>query len=164
MPKYLPAGLTQYVLNNFSKKSPRHNTSFKTTFRCPSNGWGWSRSPVISRYGDEVATSRCNTRHVGRDYQNLPGSGKWTSSFPAPTSCVIGPGPRTSTAESTASIAECGSGGTARALLQQRGTFPTAGLRLCSPRRLANTTRYLLREPTFVTRETTGYGGLEKSA
>ena len=31
MPKYLPAGLTQYVLNNFSKKS------FKTTFRLPSN-------------------------------------------------------------------------------------------------------------------------------
>ena len=27
MPKYLPAGLTQYVLNNFSKKSPPYHLS-----------------------------------------------------------------------------------------------------------------------------------------
>ena len=27
MPKYLPAGLTQYVLNNFSKKSPPCNVT-----------------------------------------------------------------------------------------------------------------------------------------
>ena len=32
MPKYLPAVLTQYVLNKLSKKSPR-TTSLKTTFR-----------------------------------------------------------------------------------------------------------------------------------
>ena len=58
-------------------------------------------------------------------------------------------------------------GGTPRALPQQRGTFPSAGLRLCSPRRLAPSLprhRYSLRKPTFSTRETMGYGGLEKSA
>ena len=27
MPKYLPAGLTQYVLNNFSKKSPPYHVT-----------------------------------------------------------------------------------------------------------------------------------------
>ena len=43
-----------------------------------------------------------------------------------------------------------------RALPQTRGTFPSAGLRVCSPR--------LLAQPTFGTRETMGYGGLEKSA
>ena len=31
MPKYLPAGLTQYVLNTFSKKFPPCTTSLKTT-------------------------------------------------------------------------------------------------------------------------------------
>ena len=36
--------------------------------------------------------------------------GKWTFTFPAPTSCVIGPEPRTSTAKPTAFTAECGSG------------------------------------------------------
>ena len=36
MPKYVPAGLTQYVLNNF-RRSPLRTTSLKTTFRLPSN-------------------------------------------------------------------------------------------------------------------------------
>ena len=35
---------------------------------------------------------------------------KWTSTSPTPTSCVIGPEPRTSTAKPTAFTAECGSG------------------------------------------------------
>ena len=109
MPKYLPAGLTQYVLNNFPR-SPRRTTSLKTTFRPPSNGWRWSRSPIISRYGGEVTSSWCYTRRIGRDSPNLPGRGKWTSTSPAPTSCVIGPEPRTSNAKPTASTAECGSG------------------------------------------------------
>ena len=34
MPKYLPVGLTQYVLNIYSKKSLR-TTSLKTTFLLP---------------------------------------------------------------------------------------------------------------------------------
>ena len=34
MPKYPPAGLTQYMLYNFPR-SPRHTTSLKTTFRTP---------------------------------------------------------------------------------------------------------------------------------
>ena len=36
MTKYLPAGLTQYVLNIFPRR-PRRTTSFRTTFRPPSN-------------------------------------------------------------------------------------------------------------------------------
>ena len=38
MPNYLPAGLTQDVLNNFQRR-PRRSTSFKTPFQLPSNGW-----------------------------------------------------------------------------------------------------------------------------
>ena len=106
MPKYLPAGLTQYVLNNVSKK-PLRATSLKTMFRPPSNGSKWSRSPAISRSGDDVASLRCYTRRIGRDSLKLPGSGKWTSTSPAPTFYVIGPEIRISTAKPTASTAEC---------------------------------------------------------
>ena len=79
-------------------------------FRPSSNGWKWSRSPAISRSGGEVASPRCYTRRTGLNSLNLPGSGKWTSTSPAPTVCVIGPARRTSNAKLTASIAECGSG------------------------------------------------------
>ena len=127
-------------------RNPHRTTSLKTTFRPPSNGGRWSRSLFVSRYGGEVASSRCYTRRIGWDSPNLPESGKWTSTSPAPTSCVIGPEARTSTSKSTASTAKCGSGGTSRDLPQQRGTFPSAGLRLCSPHRLAPS---LPRQNTF---------------
>ena len=57
MPKYLPAGLTQYVLNNFSKKSPL-TTSLKTTFRLLFNDSKWRRSPDTNRFAVEVGSSR----------------------------------------------------------------------------------------------------------
>ena len=108
MPKYLPAGLTQYVFNIFPRR-PCSTTSLKTTFQPPSNGWGWSRSPVISRYEGQVS-SRCYTRRIGRNSPNLPGSEKLTSTSPAPTSCDIGSEPRTSTAKLTVYTTECESG------------------------------------------------------
>ena len=79
-----------------------------------------------------MALSRCYTRRIGRDSPNLPGSGKWTSTSPAPTSCAIGPEPRTGTAKPTPLPPNADRGGTARALPQQRGTFPRAVRRLCS--------------------------------
>ena len=109
-PKHPSVGLAQYVLNNLSNSPLCTTMSLKTTVRFPSNGWRWSRSPVITRYGGEVASSRCYTRRIGRDSPNLPGSGKGTSTSPAPTTCFIEPNPRTSTAKPTASTAECGSG------------------------------------------------------
>ena len=45
MPKYLQAGLTQYVLNNFSKKSPPYHVTHKTTFRLLFRDSKWRRSP-----------------------------------------------------------------------------------------------------------------------
>ena len=107
--KSLPAGLTQYVLKFFSKKSPPYHVT-QDDVRPPFNGWKWSRSPVITRSGGEVASSRCRTRCIGRDSLNLSGSGKWTSISPTPTFFVIGPVLRTSTAKPTASTAECRSG------------------------------------------------------
>ena len=135
-PKYLPAGLTQYVLNIFPR-SPYHTTSLKTTFRPPSNGWKWSRSSAISRSGDEVASSRCYTRRIGPDSLNLPGSGKWTSTPPVPTLTLLGRHAGPASPNQPPLPPNGDRGGTARALPQQRGAFPSAGLRLCSPRRMA---------------------------
>ena len=114
-----------------------------------------------------MALSRCYTRRSERDFPNLPGSGKWTFNSPAPTSCVIRRKPQTSTAKPTAYTAECGSG--------RHTSNPSATTRNVSKRRatpvfpapigsVATTTQYSLRKPTFGTRETMGYGGLEKSA
>ena len=75
-------------------------TSPKTTFRLPSNDEKW-RSPATSRSGGEVELSRRYTRRFGSDSPNRPGSGRWTSNSLAPTSCVIGPALRTSTAKPT---------------------------------------------------------------
>ena len=57
MPRYLPAGLTQYLLNNFSKKSPR-TTLLKTMFRFLFNDSRWERTPDTNRFVVEVGSSR----------------------------------------------------------------------------------------------------------
>ena len=103
--KYLPAGLHS-KRSTIVQRSLRRTTSFKTAFSHLSNGGRWSRSPVISRYGGEVASSRVYTRRIGRNSPNLPGNGKWTSTSPAATFCVIGSEPWTSTAKSPAFTAE----------------------------------------------------------
>ena len=132
MPKYPPAGLTQYVLNNFSKKSPPYHVTQDNVstplqrleveqitgpyhFTQDNVSTPLQRLEVEHITGHQsvqgqVASSRCYTRRIGRDSPNLPGGAKWTSTSPAPTSCVVGPEPRTSTAKPIASITECGSG------------------------------------------------------
>ena len=136
MPKYLPAELTQYVLNNFSKKSPPYHVTQDDVLTLP------QRLEVEQITGHqsvrgEVVSLRCYTRCIGLDSPNLPGSGKWTPTSPAPTSCVIGPEPLVSTAKPTTFTAECGSGRHSASSPATTGNFPTTGLRLCSPRRLA---------------------------
>ena len=112
-----------------------------------------------------MASSRCYTRRIGWDPPNRPGSGKWTFTSPAPTFCVIGPALRTSTAKPTAFTAGCGlvqhsvsSPGTTGKVFSRRATHvfharsgSAATTIWCSPK-----------EPTFGTRATMGYGGLEK--
>ena len=77
MPKYLPAGLTQYVLNNFSKKSPPYNIT-QDDVSAPLQRLEVEKitGHYYSRSGDEVASSRCYTRHTGWDSPNHRGSGK----------------------------------------------------------------------------------------
>ena len=58
MPKYLPAGLTQYVLNNFSNNPPPRATLPKTTFRLLFNDSKCRRSPDTKRFAVEVGSSR----------------------------------------------------------------------------------------------------------
>ena len=95
MPKYLPVGLTQYVPNIFSKKSPPYHVT-QDDVSTPLRRLEMEQTPTISRSGGEVASSPCYTRRTGRDSLNLPGSRKLTSTPPAPTLCVVGPARRTS--------------------------------------------------------------------
>ena len=114
-----------------------------------------------------MASSRCYTRRIGRDSPNLPGRGKWTSTSPAPTSCVIGLKPRTSTAKPTTCTAECGPGQHSASSCATMGNVSQRRATLVFPASIGSvvtTTRCFLREHTFGTRETMGYGGLEKSA
>ena len=109
IPKYLPAGLARYVLNNFSKKSPPYHFT-QDDVSTPLQRLEVEQIAGHQSVRGEVASSRCYTKCIGWDSPNLPGSGKWTSTSPAPTTRVIGPELRTSTAKPTASTAECGSG------------------------------------------------------
>ena len=115
-----------------------------------------------------MSSSRCYTLRNGRGSPNLPGSRKWASTSPAPTSCVIGPERRASTAKPTASTtAECGSGRhstnspATTGNVSQRWATPVCPAMIIS---VATTTRYFLREPMFCRRETMGFDGLEISA
>ena len=106
MPKYLPAGLTQYVLNKLSKKSPPYHVTqddVSTLFKDSK----WRRSPDPNRFAVEVGPSWCCTRRTGRVSLDRPGSGKWTSSSSATSYCNAGPALRISTAKLTACTAGC---------------------------------------------------------
>ena len=109
VPKYLPAGLMQYVLNNVSKTSPPYHVTQDDV------STHLHRLEVDQLTGHqsvrgEVASWWSYTIRIGLESPNLPARGKWTLTSPPPTYCVIGPEPRSSTAKPTASTAECGSG------------------------------------------------------
>ena len=135
MPKYRPAGLTQYVLNNFSKKSvPRH--SRRRFDPPPAAGGGadhWSSVGTGAKRRHRGAIQD----ELGGTSRTFLGAGNGPPPLPLPYLALLGrnPGPAPPTQPPLPPSAD--RGGTARALPQQRGTFPSAGLRLCSPRRLA---------------------------
>ena len=80
-----------------------------TTTRIKIDGLSASPGRFVARVSASVAnTEDCTGR--GSISPAADTVSKWTSTSAAPTSCVIGPEPRTSTAKSTASTAECGSG------------------------------------------------------
>ena len=136
MPKQLPVGLTQYALNNFFKTSPPYHVT-QDDVSTPLQRLEVEQITGCPLVRGEVTSSRYYTRRPGRDSPNLRGNGKWTSASPAPTSCAIGPEPRTSTANPTAFTAEWGSGRHSASSPETTGSFSSAGLRLCFPRRLA---------------------------
>ena len=76
MPKYLPARLTQYLLNSFSKKSLARTTPPKTTLRLPLNDSKRKILPDTNRFEVEAASSRRCTRRIRRDSCVYPGKGK----------------------------------------------------------------------------------------
>ena len=104
MPTYLPAGLTQNMLDNIFQEFPSVPRHSRRRFGPPPT----TRGREDHRSRDEVASSRCYTRRIGGDSPNHPGSAKWTSTSPATTFCVIGPALQTSTPNPTAFTTPCG--------------------------------------------------------
>ena len=110
-----------------------------------------------------MTSSRCYTRRVGRDSLNLPGRGKWTSTSPVLTFCVIGPAMPDQHRQTNRLDRRMRIGAAQREL--SRNNFLAPGYACVTPADWLH--RYhdtVLREPPFGTRETTGCRGLEKSA
>ena len=108
MPKCLPAGITQYVLNMFSKKSAPYHVTLDDV------------STPLQRLEVEQITGHHSVRRGGvivvlykTHWAGLSESA-WEREMDPHLSrlhiCVIGPELRTSTDKPTASTAECGSG------------------------------------------------------
>ena len=136
MPKYLPAGLTQYVLNNVSKTSPPYHVTQDDV------------STPLQRLGVEQITGDQSVR--GRDgviavpykthwagLRAFLGAGNGPPPLLLPHLALLGRNSGPAPPNQPPLPPNADRGGTARALPQQRGTLPSAGLRLCSPRRLA---------------------------
>ena len=170
MPKYLPAGLAQYVVvNSFSKKSPPYHVTHDDVSiplqRLEVKQIITGHQSVRGRGG--VIAVLYKTHWAGLSEPSWERETNGPPPLPLPHLALLGRNPGPAPPNQPPLPPNADRGGTAQALPQQRGTFPSAGLRLCSPRRLARvatTTHYFLREPTFGTRETMGYGGLKKSA
>ena len=156
MPKYLPAGLTLYVLNNVSKKSPPyHVTQYNVLDLPPTAGGGadhWSSVGTGARW-----------RHRGAIQDALDGTLRTflgEGNGPPPLAFdIIEPEPRINIAKPTASTVECGSGrhsasspATTGNVSYRQATSVFSGP-ICS---VATTTQYFLSEPTFDTKETMG--------
>ena len=162
MRKYLPAGLTQYVLNNFSNKSP------------PCHGTQDDVSTPLQRLEVEKITGHQSVRGrrgviavmyetTGRVSLDRPGSGKRTSSFFATKYCATGRALLTSTTKPAACTAGC-------ELVLHNGNFLGTS---ASDYWLVDTAAFLVQngfaatalrcfptEPTFGIRTTTVCGGL----
>ena len=104
MPEYLPAGLTQYMLDDISKASPPYHVTQEdvstplqrleveqiTGHQSVRGRGGLTTVQYKTLWAGFTASPRCNTKRFGRDSRNLPGSWKWTSASSAPDVCVIG--------------------------------------------------------------------------
>ena len=135
MPKYLPAGLTQYVLNNFSETSPPYHVTQDDV------------STPIQRLAVEQITGHQSVRGRGgviavlyRTHLAGLSEPSWEREMDLHLSrphILLGRNPGPTPPNQPPLPPNADRGGTARAFSQQRDTFPSAGLRLCSPRRLA---------------------------
>ena len=171
MPKYLPAGLTQCVLNNFSKNPPRA-TSLKTTFRLlfKTRRGEDHRTPIgsRSRWGHLGHFRDVRTGQVSLD---RPGSGKWTPSFSATRCRAPGPALRISAApnqhrQTNRLYRRMRIGAAQRELLGVTASDswrPATAAFLALNGLAATAQRCFPLEPSFGTRATTVCGGLGRS-
>ena len=156
MPKYLPTGLIQYVLNNVSKKLHR-TTSPKTTFPLPFRARSGAHWPPLGPWARW--SHRGNVQDaLGKTLRTIVGAEVDLQLSRTPL-CVIEPALRTSLAKQTDSTAEC-------ALLRQSVSFPgKTSNAFWRPAALASharsgfaatATRWSPKEPMFGERATMG--------
>ena len=137
MPKYLPAGLTQYVFNNFSKKSPPYHVTqddVSTPLQRLEVDQITGHRSVRGRGG--VIAVLYKTHWAGLSEPSWEREMDLHLSRPPHFALLCrhsGPAPP----NQPLIHPNADRSGTARALPQQRGALPRAGLRLCYPRRLA---------------------------
>ena len=102
MPKYLAEALTQYVLMNFSNKSPQYHVNQDNSSIPPQRLDVEKITGHPSIRGQGGVTTVLYTRRTEWDSPNFPWSEKWTCTSPAPSSRNIGHEPRTKLAKPTA--------------------------------------------------------------
>ena len=119
----------------FFPRNPLRTTSLKTMFRPPSNCCRWSKSPVISRYGARWRHREAVQDALGGTLRTFLGARNGSPPLLLPHLALLGRNPGPTPPDQPPPPPNADRGGTARALTQQRGMFPSAGLRLCSPRR-----------------------------
>ena len=133
MPKYLPAGLTQYVLNKFSKKSPPYHVTQDDV------------STPLQRLEVEQITGHQSVRGrggaiavlqkdaLGGTLRTFLGAGNGPPPLPLPHLTLLGRNPGPAPPNQPPLPPNADRGGTAQVLPQQRGTFPSA-IYACVPR------------------------------
>ena len=153
------------MCSTFFPRNPLRTTSLKNAFGSPpTTGGGEDRRPPV---GPGKRWRHCGAIRDALDgiLRTILGAGNGLPPLPLPHFCAIGSALRTSTAKPTAFTAGCGlvrhsasSPGTTGNVFQRRATH-VSNARSGSA---ATTIRCSPREPTFGTRATMGYGGLEK--
>ena len=164
-PKHLTAGLTQYVLNNFAKKSPPYHVTqdyVSAPLQQPDVERLTGHQSVRGRGGVTAVLLKAHWAGLSEpSWEREMDLQRYRTHI-----CVIGPAFRTSTAKPTVFTAGCGlvrhsvsSPGTTGSVFCRRATL------VFHARSGSGVTaiRYSPREPTFGSRVTMGCGSLEKS-
>ena len=75
-PRFMPAGLSRYVLNKYSDKNRLHTTSRTVTSAWRTNVCTSRKSPATKKFAAAAVSSPCSSNQVGKACFALHGNGK----------------------------------------------------------------------------------------